>query len=76
MTPWICPEVTEFSILNDPDTFWYGQSFKLVIDFCSVQTSPACVTDEAKRQDFIKLVTVQSKVVSQHFNPETYKRTG
>jgi len=76
MTPWICPAASEFVLLNDPDTYRYGQSFKLVIDFCDSTSSPTCVTDEQKRADFLKLITVQSKVVSQYFSADTYKETG
>ena len=60
----MCPDTSNFSLLNDPDTYAEGQSFKLVIDFCDVEDNASCITDEDKRAEFLKLVTVQSKVVS------------
>lgn len=74
MTDWICPDVTTFELLNNPETYNYGKSFRLVIDFCDPSaTTGTCITDETQRKDFLKLITVQSKVVSQYFSPSTYQ---
>ena len=72
MTPWICPNTQEFSLLNDPDTFQYGKSFKLVIDYCD-QKNESCISDDQSRAEFLKKVTLQSKIVSQYFSPSYYK---
>ena len=35
MTDWICPDLEEIELLNNPDTYSSGKSFKLVIDYCN-----------------------------------------
>ena len=47
MSAWICPNVTEFSLLNNPATYDNGKSFKLVIDYCDEETNPDCITNTA-----------------------------
>ena len=74
MTPWICPDIEMFSLLNDPDTYEKGKSFKLIIDYCDAKNAD-CITDSTKREEFFKMVTVQSKVVSQYFSPSHFKET-
>lgn len=75
MTDWICPDITAFYLLNNPDTYYLGKNFKLVIDYCDQTTSSDCITDETERRNFIKQITVNSKVVSQYFNPRVFEET-
>ena len=79
MTDWLCPNITTFSLLNNPETYRRGKSFKLVIDFCdpTSTTSPTatCIADEQARLAYLKLITVQSKVVSQFFSPSIFSDT-
>ena len=75
MTEWICPDVKEFYLLNNPETYSDGKNFKLVVDYCDSMSNPDCVTDEVERENFIKQITIQSKVVSQFFNPDVFVKT-
>lgn len=73
MTDWICPDINTFSLLNNPETYNYGKSFRLVIDFCDPTTATGtCVTDVTTRENYLKKISMQSKVVSQYFSPSHY----
>ena len=75
MTEWLCPDVKEFFLLNNPETYSNGKNFKLVVDYCDSVTNTDCVTDETERENFIKQITIQSKVVSQFFDADLFEKT-
>ena len=61
--------------MNDPSTYKYGESFRLVIDYCDEDLA-GCIGDEAKREAYLNQVSVQSKTILQYFNKDDFKETG
>lgn len=67
--------------MNDPFMFNWGANFNMIVNFCDVaasnmqQTDPACETDRLTIWNYIKNVSVSSKVVRQAFDPKLYLET-
>ena len=74
MTEWFCPDTSQFSVMNIPQTYNDGQQFRLVVDYCN-EDEPNCESDEEKRLAYLNQVVVQSKVVWQYFNKEQFMET-
>ena len=76
MTEWLCPDVEAFTLLNHQDTDVNGKDFILIIDFCDTSL-PSCVgaADYESRSNFLKSISINSKIVSQYFDAMTYQTT-
>ena len=76
MTEWLCPDVDNYYLLNHSETYVNGKDFRLVVDFCD-PSSPSCtgVADQEGKARFLKQIAVNSKVVTQYFDNETYEMT-
>ena len=74
MTEWLCPNITSFTLLNHPETYTNGEDFKLVVDLCHEEETQ-CTSKKDERESFLERVTLNSKIISQYFDPETYQET-
>jgi len=82
---WICPNLRNIDVLNNPFLFSKGRNFVMVVNDCEVAaatdaekglkpyTDKGCA-DKATIQANIADVRVEYKIMSQNFNPSDYKK--
>ena len=70
---WLCPNITEFSVYNDPDLFDFGENFNLVINYCSISdpNDPNC-KNKTEIDDYLNSVRINHKFITQYFNGYIY----
>ena len=84
---WLCPNVSEIEIFNNPFLFEDGSNFVVVINDCTIATeidkaqgiesySDAQCKSFEDAQPYIPNVRVNWKIMSQIFNPDYYKENG
>jgi hypothetical protein len=80
-TRWMCPDIRDFVLQNDPINYNFGKSFNWVVNFCDVVaarkgiTDPNCVPSDSQQMwDYINYARISTKYVRQFFNPDFFMK--